>query len=509
MKFYSVTRNGKDLGKFPESTFREMVKNQLLPKDALYWTEGMADWATIGSLTKTPGTQPPPPTIPRAQQPPKTKPPKASEEARSDDEDHGSFGSQLFRFFVGVGSVALIALFIFSKWAKTNRKAANELINDTVSQTMPAKTTPPSAPRLESPSPKVADNLAYAPYFYYGREIFAVIELAYVNVETDEEEEPAPADGPKLADNFGEGAIGVAIFDVKKGQTFTVEVRGDRFLRPSVMTVTAEKSAKVITVTPKAIFDFDALARLRQAVPINVYFSVQRGSGTPQTTTETFRVRPPNDCPIRMSTYELDVSGNVIVDVFDSSHALAAFVNETHPWIDQILKSAKRYSNSRTFTGYQAGHAAVRDQVTAIWKTLQSHNITYSNIVATTGSREHLIQHVRFLDETVSNQQANCVDGTVALCSIFQKIGLHTGIAIVPGHAYLIVYDKDNEEPLFGVETTLLASNNIEDAVQATRTGPYALDKVIKAIEEGKDGFTIVNIGAARAININPIPYSR
>lgn len=95
-----------------------------------------------------------------------------------------------------------------------------------------------------------------------------------------------------MAENFGEGAIGVAIFDVKKGQTFTVEVRGDRFLRPSVMTVTAEKSAKVITVTPKAIFDFDALARLRQAVPINVYFSVQRGSGTPQTTTETFRVRP-------------------------------------------------------------------------------------------------------------------------------------------------------------------------------------------------------------------------
>lgn len=144
MKFYSVTRNGKDLGKFPESTFREMVKNQLLPKDALYWTEGMTDWATIGSLTKTPGTQPPQPTIPRAQQPPKTKPPKASEEARSDHEDHGSFGSQLFRFFVGVGSVALIALFIFSKWAKTNRKAANELINDTVSQTMPAKTTPPA-----------------------------------------------------------------------------------------------------------------------------------------------------------------------------------------------------------------------------------------------------------------------------------------------------------------------------------------------------------------------------
>jgi len=59
MKFYSVTRNGKDLGKFPESTFREMVKNQLLPKDALYWTEGMA----------APANHPPRPTAPQDKAP--------------------------------------------------------------------------------------------------------------------------------------------------------------------------------------------------------------------------------------------------------------------------------------------------------------------------------------------------------------------------------------------------------------------------------------------------------
>lgn len=80
---------------------------------------------------------------------------------------------------------------------------------------------------------------------------------------------------------------------------------------------------------------------------------------------------------------------------------------------------------------------------------------------------------------------------------------------LVPGHAYLVVYDEDNKNPLFGVETTMLSSSNIEDAVQATRTGPYALDKVVKAIEDGKEDFTMVNISGARAININPIPYTR
>jgi hypothetical protein len=312
-----------------------------------------------------------------------------------------------------------------------------------------------------------------------------------------------------MADNFGDGSIGVALSDVKKGEKYVVEIRGDRFLKPSRLTVVIENSAKVVTITPKEVFDFEELAGLRQAVPINVYFTVQKGNLPPITSTETFRVRPPNDCPIRMSTYELDASGQVINDVFDSSHVLAGFVNETHPWIDQILKSAKRYSKSGTFTGYQAGNTAVREQVTAIWKALQSHHITYSSITATSGSREHLIQHVRFLEETISNEQANCIDGTVALCSIFQKIGLHTGIVLVPGHAYLVVYDKDNEQPLFGVESTMLAGSTIEEAVQATRTGPYALDKVTKAIEDGKDDFTMVNISDARAININPIPYTR
>ena len=508
MKIYNITRKGKALGKFPKAAFDEMIKNRLLPLDAYYWTEGMVDWVTIASLYNAAPSNPTTPKAPRPSSPQAAKAKMTTVDNEPDESQHGSIGSQLFRFFVGVGAVALVVLMIFGKWARGHKKEADELIKDAFSQTPPAKPTPPAGPTLEAAPLASYQNLQFSPYSYFGREVFAAVELAFVNVVNDDEDEPFP-DGPKLAESFGDGSIGVALLDVKKGERYVVEIRGDRFLKPSRITVVIEKSAKIVTITPKEVFDFEELARLRQAVPINIYFTVQKGNQPALTKTETFRVRPPNDCPIRMSTYEFDEAGQVINDVFDSSHVLAGFVNETHPWIDQILKSAKRHSKSGTFTGYQAGNAAVREQVTAIWKTLQSHNITYSSITATSGSREHLIQHVRFLEETISNEQANCVDGTVALCSIFQKIGLHTGIVLVPGHAYLVVYDKDNEAPLFGVETTMLSGSNIEDAVQATRSGPYALDKVVKAIEDGKDDFTMVNIGDARAININPIPYTR
>jgi hypothetical protein len=506
MKFYSITRNGKALGRFPEPAFREMIKHRLLPPDALYWTDGMADWVAVASLSDATAPQPKPQAARR------TAPPAPPTKAV--DTDDGALGPQLFRFFLGVGAVALVTLCIIVLWSKFDQS------DIPAAGPTPAKagpTPPKTGPRLPTSQTSAKPASApiasqskpeFAPHNFFGKEIFAAFELAVVNFENEEEPEN-PADGPKLAENFGDGAIGVALRDVRKGERYIVEVHGDRFLQPSRMELTIEKDAKVVIATPKEVFDFEALAKLKQAMPTNIYFTVQKNNLPPETKTETFRVRPPNDCPIRMSYYQLDAAGNVLIEGYDSAFVLAGFVNETHPWIDQILKSAKRYSRSGTFTGYQAGNAAIREQVAAIWKTLQSHNITYSSITATSGSREHLVQHVRFLDETIANEQANCVDGTVALCSILQKIGLNTGIAIVPGHAYLVVYDEKNEEPLFGVETTMLAGSSIDEAVSATRRGPYALPKVLKAVEEGQEGYALVNIGDARSTNINPIPYSR
>lgn len=82
MKFYSVTRKGKDLGRFPKAAFDEMIKNKLLPLDAHYWTEGMADWASIASIS---GATPPIPTPPKA---PTATPAKVAKprKAEADDE---------------------------------------------------------------------------------------------------------------------------------------------------------------------------------------------------------------------------------------------------------------------------------------------------------------------------------------------------------------------------------------------------------------------------------------
>lgn len=59
----------------------------------------------------------------------------------------------------------------------------------------------------------------------------------------------------------------------------------------------------------------------------------------------------------------------------------------------------------------------------------------YSNItteVATNGIVSS--QHVRLIDKSLNNGQANCVDGSVLLASRLRKIDIEPVLVNVPGH---------------------------------------------------------------------------
>jgi hypothetical protein len=86
------------------------------------------------------------------------------------------------------------------------------------------------------------------------------------------------------------------------------------------------------TILPKIRYRFPALMNLRQPIPTNVTFGVEIDGQSKETKTETIKVRSVND---------------VLLGVVDSrgtfrpmNWALAAFVNENHPWIDALLKGA-------------------------------------------------------------------------------------------------------------------------------------------------------------------------
>ena len=78
-----------------------------------------------------------------------------------------------------------------------------------------------------------------------------------------------------------------------------------------------------------------------------------------------------------------------------------------------------------SFTGYQSEDAdEVLLQVFAVWNVLQRRGIKYSDISKTTPNSVVTSQTVRFMDESLKSTQANCVDGSVLMASILEKIGI-------------------------------------------------------------------------------------
>jgi hypothetical protein len=235
---------------------------------------------------------------------------------------------------------------------------------------------------------------------------------------------------------------------------------------------------------------------------MNLSFSVRRGSQSAgRTIIEKWQVHQINDCPFTVQTQTMLKHGLASTKLVSMQGALAGYVNENHPWIDTLLREAKETGICNEFIGYQGGREKIWPQVAAIWAALQNRGLSYSSITTTTSSERFTFQHVRFLDQSISASQANCVDGSVLICSILRKIGLNVGIMLVPGHAYVCVKDEQNSRFISGIETTLLGTADLRRAtITANKEGDYPLTKM-------NSEYTYIDITELRQSSRNPIPF--
>ena len=382
------------------------------------------------------------------------------------------------------------------------RAKRNQASKNASSQPSPAREQTPDAAQTE---------YQFTGFGYDGKEIFASSILAYSGVSTDGEElGQAPKDAATF---YGEGSnqASVSLSNVRKGQRFIVTVAADRFIKPSRFEFTIEENEAFVEVAPNMIYDYGELSRLRQTVPFNITFTVQRENERPKSQSETWIAHPVNDCQVVTAGYYLTKTGEIKHKPDDISYSFTGYVNENHPWVDGLLKEALATRICSSFDGYQQGERNVKLQVAAVWAALKRRGISYSNISTTTTSGSNSYQHVRFLDESIEASQANCIDGSVLMASIFRKIGLNVSIILVPRHAYVAVLNKDGDQYLFAIETTMLKSAELEKAIEhATETGPEALSKVYEKIADDTNlRYQEINIGEARKFGIQPIPFTR
>jgi hypothetical protein len=353
-------------------------------------------------------------------------------------------------------------------------------------------------------------------------QVFPSFIVATASLKLDQDDRPENVLGDVA------GQFGASIIPPKDNMPVTVEVRCDALMEPSTFKGTLAEAGTEYIVTPKLNWKFDKLVGVRQRIPANIVIKVKLGDQEPTEKTLTVAVRSVNDCPWFVPA--TDAEGDTDTDM---SFMFAAYVNEDHPAVDDILREALDTKIVDAFIGYQAGNVElVNSQVFAIWNTLQKRGIRYSSITTTAGKNEKIYtQHVRFIDESINSQQANCADGAVLFASVLRKIGLKVKLVSVPGHMYVSYSTEAEGENWIGLETTMLGVNNPEEQTKlielsiddewkkeaSFKTFENAVaagtDDLTKNAEKFSDpnatDFQLIDIEGAREIGIIPLSNLR
>lgn len=138
----------------------------------------------------------------------------------------------------------------------------------------------------------------------------------------------------------------------------------------------------------------------------------------------------------------------------------AGMVDEDHPYITKLLNTINQ-SDIAKRTGWTAS-AGSRDfnrglsALFLVWDELKRRGFRYQSLP---GSAAVGCQRVRAIHEQLFDRNANCIDGTVLLCSFFQKMGFESWIAMTPNHAFAVVLvPAGEEENIVALETTQIMS---------------------------------------------------
>jgi hypothetical protein len=492
-RIYHLSRDGQSLGKYEESVMREMLRTGRLRSTDDYWTQGMKAWAKLAILPAQPRN-----VATSGPKQPTTRP-------VSTPSTTGGRSNSWLKFWPAP-VLLILALLIGYAASLTQEQTVAE-------KSAPA--TPPPSPAAVRPAPKpsapssdlIPLTRGFATFSPMGKELFPSHLLAFANIQL-KPRDPGPEDAP----HYGHAGFiaGVLIAAPRRGDKFTVEISADRFMKPSSVTFTATSDTRSATAGPAVLFDYEALAKLRQTTPFNVTTKVRRNEEEPVSFTEVWQAHQINDCPIRFTVLRLSEERGVTATYHHAGRTLAGFVNENHPQIDQLLAEAKKTGLCQAFTGYGEGKEEMMRQLQAVWAALQKRNISYSNTADSTRSPLHAFQHVRLLDQCLSSGQANCVDATTMMASVLKKIGFNVGIILVPKHAYLVVYDKTGAKREFAVETTGLSNATLDEAIKAaTDEQPDNLRKIESLLGGDPEGdYHEVAIEECRREGIQPIPYS-
>lgn len=353
----------------------------------------------------------------------------------------------------------------------------------------------------------------------WDRQLFPSYLIATASVkpqQATEEEDPCMLGDP-------DGQIGVRITATEDDQPVKVIVHCDEFMEVSEFSGKLPMAGETYTIHPKIRYRYEKLSKCRQASPATLTVRVELDSEAAEETSTTVVFRSINDCPLQVATAD---------GVVNTEFTFAAYVNEQHPFVDKLLREALDLGVVTRFTGYQSqDETEVLRQVYALWDLMVARDVRYSDITATAAdSSEVLSQHVRLIEETANNSQANCVDGSVLFVSMLRKIGINASLVLEPGHCFILFSTDEKGENIYGLETTLVDADVdlpedspefLDDAVDEELRGDRSWPSFVAAVctatrnlaenvenhKQHKNGYAIIHVYQARKAGVLPIAF--
>ena len=318
----------------------------------------------------------------------------------------------------------------------------------------------------------------------------------------------------------GSGLVAVELRARCNGEHVRLDVAADGLRAPAAVEATLATAGQRYELRPPLDWSAAQLRALDAPLRTELHFALQRDGEAAGERSVAVSLRPLSE-----ALYFVRDGA----DAVDLSWIFAAYVDERDPVVDRIVETAGKSGIVDRLDGYAGGADAVRRQVWAVWQALAAHGIRYAadDPGVARGPRV-FSQRVRLLAQTWADRTANCIDGSVLIASVLQRIGLHSFLVLVPGHAFVgFQLDADGGQSAF-LETTLLGAPAPRPAALPAFAAAFdeeharelGIAGYAAALEAGRrryaqnaarfDGrhrpdYAVIDIAAARAFGIAPI----
>jgi hypothetical protein len=275
-------------------------------------------------------------------------------------------------------------------------------------------------------------------------ELFPVLDLSQV----------APPTGNALGDGNGLVAIRVRS-DARRAIRVVVETDG--LLAPATLEATVEGNGRAVELRPRLEWDRARIEKLATPRTQRLRVRIESDGLLAEQRDIVVRLHPLDEALY----YVREGSEHV-----DLGAVFAAYVDPSDPVVDKVLAGAQAFAPD---IEAPADSVATRiDRVRAVWDALEMRGLRYAgDDPALARGPSIFSQRVRLLADSWNERQANCIDSSVLIASVLERIGIRSFIVLVPHHAFIGFYADDDEEGPEFLETTLLGAKPVTHASTA------------------------------------------